>query len=211
MHAIPPHIEFEHIKGKENVLADSLPRQRCLGLHDDNDPEHPGQEYSKSIFDTDKNIINSLDNDQNSNDKFKINEQKYILDKNDTDNTHASSTSTNSLPQPWSLDLQKIRQLQQQDEYITKLIAKCKSSKNNEIRYYLDEQSITERSEMDLISFMPLWFLIPCNLIFCLSAIMHRDMMVPPDCTILLEETITGKSYITLVINMCIPAQNVNR
>ena len=37
MHAIPPYIEFKHIEGKENVLADSLSRLRCLGLHDDND------------------------------------------------------------------------------------------------------------------------------------------------------------------------------
>ena len=68
-----------------------------MGLHDTNDPEEPGQEYGKSIFDTDKNIINSLDNDQNSNDKFIIDGQQYILDKNDTDNTHASTISTTSL------------------------------------------------------------------------------------------------------------------
>ena len=50
MHPITPHIKFEHIKGKDNVLADSLARLRCLGLHDDNDPEQPGQEYGKSIL-----------------------------------------------------------------------------------------------------------------------------------------------------------------
>ena len=50
MHAITPHIEYEHIKGKENVLADSLSRLHCLSLHGDNDPEEPGQEYVKSIL-----------------------------------------------------------------------------------------------------------------------------------------------------------------
>ena len=40
MHAITPHVEFEHIKGKNNVLVDSLSRLGCLGLHDDNDPEY---------------------------------------------------------------------------------------------------------------------------------------------------------------------------
>ena len=39
IHSITPHIEFKYIKGKENVLADSLSRLRCLGLHDDNDPK----------------------------------------------------------------------------------------------------------------------------------------------------------------------------
>ena len=41
-------------------------------------------------------------------------------------------TCTNSLPHICTLDLQKLKQLQQQNEYITKLIAKCKFSKNNE-------------------------------------------------------------------------------
>ena len=50
MHAITPCIDFEHIKGKDNALADSLQRLRHLGLHDDNDPEEPGQECSKSIL-----------------------------------------------------------------------------------------------------------------------------------------------------------------
>ena len=63
MHALTPYIEFKHIKGKENVLADSLSRLRWLDLHDDNDPEEPGQECGKSIFDTDKNMTNSLDSD----------------------------------------------------------------------------------------------------------------------------------------------------
>ena len=27
MHAITPHIEFEHIKGRDNILGDSLSRQ----------------------------------------------------------------------------------------------------------------------------------------------------------------------------------------
>ena len=75
---------------------DSLLRLRCLGLHDNNNPDNnnPGQEYGKSIFDRDENILNGLDNDQNSNDKFKVDGQQYILDKNDTDNAHASITST---------------------------------------------------------------------------------------------------------------------
>ena len=50
MHALTPHIEFEHVNGKENVKADSLSRLRCLALHDDNDTEEPGQEYGKYIL-----------------------------------------------------------------------------------------------------------------------------------------------------------------
>ena len=49
---------------------------------------------------------------------------RYILDKNSTDNPHARSTHTDTC----HLDLQKLRQLQKQEENITKLISKCKSS-----------------------------------------------------------------------------------
>ena len=59
--SITPHIEFDLIKGKENALADILSRLRCLGLHDDNDPEESGQEYGKSIFDMDENTVNNVD------------------------------------------------------------------------------------------------------------------------------------------------------
>ena len=58
------------------------------------------------------------------------------------DNTHVSNTSTDSLPHTCNLNLQKSKQLQQQDENITKLIAKCMSSKNNETPYHLDKQGI---------------------------------------------------------------------
>ena len=81
MYVITPNIEFKQIKGKENVLADSLTRLQCLGLLDNHDPEEPGQEYGKSIFDMDKNMINILDSDENSNDKFEIDERQYIVDK----------------------------------------------------------------------------------------------------------------------------------
>ena len=52
-HSITPRIEFEHIKGKENILADSLSRLRYLGLHEDNGPEELGYEYGRSILNMD--------------------------------------------------------------------------------------------------------------------------------------------------------------
>ena len=36
----------------------------------------------------------------------------YILEKNDLDNTHASTRSTNSLPHACHVDLEKLKQLQ---------------------------------------------------------------------------------------------------
>ena len=72
IHSITHHIEVEHTKGKENVLADSLSRLRLLGLRDDNDHVESGQEYSESIFDMDKNTINSVDSDQHVDNNFKL-------------------------------------------------------------------------------------------------------------------------------------------
>ena len=50
IHALTPYIEFEHIKVKENILADSLSKLKPLGLYEANTPEKEGHEYGKSIF-----------------------------------------------------------------------------------------------------------------------------------------------------------------
>ena len=38
IHAITPYINFEHINGKENILADSLSQLWTLGLYKANEP-----------------------------------------------------------------------------------------------------------------------------------------------------------------------------
>ena len=52
-----------------------------------------------------------------------------IFQRNNADNTHASSTVTDSLHHTCHLDPQKCKQLQQQHKNITQLIAKFKSNK----------------------------------------------------------------------------------
>ena len=49
LHAIIPHIDFEHIKGRDTILADSLSRLKTLHLCKANDPKEPGIEYGKFI------------------------------------------------------------------------------------------------------------------------------------------------------------------
>ena len=48
--SIATYIDFEHINGKENILANTLSRLQTLDLYEDNDPEKPGHEYGKCIF-----------------------------------------------------------------------------------------------------------------------------------------------------------------
>ena len=65
-------------------------------------------------------MVNNIDSDQNLNDKFKIDRIQCFLDEKNLANTHARATDTNSLPHTCNLDPEKLKQLQQQDEYITK-------------------------------------------------------------------------------------------
>ena len=76
---------------------------------------------------------------------------------------------------------------------------------------WMSTVSYIEKSEVDLIFFMLLWFPKTCNHIFYMSATMYWDIVVPQNYTISLEEITTGKSYVQIAINMYVPAQNVNR
>ena len=88
----------------------------------------------------DENTVNSIDTDQNINNKSEIDGIKYFLDEKYLSNTRLQDTNINvtgtkSLPHICNLDPEKIIRLQQQDDYITKLIDKCKSMKNDKIPY----------------------------------------------------------------------------
>ena len=48
---ISPHITFQHIKGKDNIIADSLSHSQCLRLYEKSPPEKPDEEYGITIFD----------------------------------------------------------------------------------------------------------------------------------------------------------------
>ena len=47
---ISPYITFQHIKGKDNILADSLNHLQCLGLYERSPQEEPGEEFGIMIF-----------------------------------------------------------------------------------------------------------------------------------------------------------------
>ena len=43
IHTIAPYIGFEHLKGKENILADSLSRLKTPGLYEADKPKKNGK------------------------------------------------------------------------------------------------------------------------------------------------------------------------
>ena len=55
--SISLYITFQHIKGKDNILADSPSHLQCLGLYESGSPpEKPGEEYGITIFDEGETI-----------------------------------------------------------------------------------------------------------------------------------------------------------
>ena len=57
--SIMPYITFEHIKGKDNILADSLSHLQCLGLYEKIPPEKLGEDFGITIFDEGEIIYES--------------------------------------------------------------------------------------------------------------------------------------------------------
>ena len=56
MFLLSPHITFQYIEGKDNVLLDSLSHLQCLGLYEKSPPEKPGEDYGITIFDEGETI-----------------------------------------------------------------------------------------------------------------------------------------------------------
>ena len=53
-------MNFEHIKGKDNVLGHSILGLRTSGLYEANDPKELESEYGKSIFDTELQYVMTI-------------------------------------------------------------------------------------------------------------------------------------------------------
>ena len=85
IHAITPYINFEHIKGKENVLANSLSRLQTLGLYEANKPKKEGHEYGKSILNSETEMVCSIKSNQKVNQDFEVDGVKYQFDSKHED------------------------------------------------------------------------------------------------------------------------------
>ena len=94
--SLTPYIDFEHIKGKENELANSLSTLQVLGLHEANEPEKEGHEYSKSISNSEAEIVYSIGNNQMVNQGFEVEGFKHQFDAKHVDDLLLHDTSVNS-------------------------------------------------------------------------------------------------------------------
>ena len=132
------------------MLVDSLSSLRHLDLHEDHDPEESEYDYRKSFSDTNKNK-GCIDSDQNVNNKFEIIGIEYCLNGKDLAYFKSQGTSDHAIDSNSSLSMcnlhpEKVKQLQQQDGHITKIIGKCKLKKNNKTPYYLDKHVLLTKN-----------------------------------------------------------------
>ena len=115
MHAITPYIDYEHIKGRDNVMTDSLSRLETLGLYETSGLIELEREYGKFIFDTESEIICDVDISQHSNKEFEFKGIKYLIDEKELDDFSLQSTDTHSRDTnpsffKCSLDMTKVKQ-----------------------------------------------------------------------------------------------------
>ena len=78
-------------KSRVDILADSLSRLKTSDLNAANDPEEPGSEYGKSIFETESEIVCNVNINQHSNRVI-----KYLICENDQDDLPSQSKDENS-------------------------------------------------------------------------------------------------------------------
>ena len=71
-------MQFEHIQGKKNIIADAISRLRTFGLYQDHDNEDPRPTLDNTI----ENVIEEIHNIESTSQKFPvyINKHKLNLD-----------------------------------------------------------------------------------------------------------------------------------
>ena len=90
IHAITPYIKFKHIKGKENILADSLSQICTLGVCKANEAKK-GHEYGKS----ESEAVCSTKNSQKVNQTFEVDRVKYQPEEKHVDDLLYHNTLVN--------------------------------------------------------------------------------------------------------------------
>ena len=96
IHAITPYIDFEHIKGRDNILVESISRLKTLGLYKANDPNGQEVNMANLFFDTCSETICDFDINQHSSKELEIKGIKYLIDEKHLDNFPSQSTDAHS-------------------------------------------------------------------------------------------------------------------
>ena len=128
------NIQFEHIKGQNNILADTLSHLIDIGPDTQLTPEGKGYEFGYAVFEKLPKIKTFEINEVNLGDK-------HI--KNDQDLQDALQCIDNPIAPEW------LKHLQEQDATIETLKHKLKHNKLDKEYYSIDDQGLLTRKVVD--------------------------------------------------------------
>ena len=131
------NIEFDYIKGSNNVLADTMSRLVDIDPYTQQHPEGPGYEFSYAVFEEFSEVKTNT---------YEVNEvivgtQKEI--KSDSDLQDTLQCIENPIAP------ERLKRLQKQDAYIESLKHKLKNNKLDQEYYSLDEHKLLTRKVVD--------------------------------------------------------------
>ena len=118
-----------------------------MGLCEANKPQEERYEYGKYIFDSGTKC--NTENNQKGNNNIEVDCVKHQFDAKHVDDLLLHDTSVNPKhhdPPKCELDPTEVKQLQGQDIYLSKIIAKCKSQHHHDkTPHHLDEHGVMYR------------------------------------------------------------------
>ena len=132
------NIQFDYIKGSNNILADTLSRLIAIDPDTPTTPEEPGYEFGYAIFEEFLKVQTKT---------YEVNEVIVGTEKEITKNDPELQNSLQCIENP--IAPQSMRKLQQQDTNIEILKRKLQNNRLDKEYYSLDENELLTRKVID--------------------------------------------------------------
>ena len=132
------NIQFDYIKGSNNILADTLSRLIAIDPDTPTTPEEPGYEFGYAIFEEFPKVQTKT---------YEVNEVIVGTDKKIIKNDPELQNSLQCIQNP--IAPQRLRRLQQQDTNIEILKCKLQNNRLDKEYYSLDENELLTRKVID--------------------------------------------------------------
>ena len=132
------NIQFDYIKGSNNILADTLSRLIAIDPDTPTTPEEPGYEFGYAIFEEFLKVQTKT---------YEVNEVIVGMEKEIIENDPELQNSLQCIENP--IAPQRLRKLQQQDTNIEILKCKLQNNRLDKEYYSLDENELLTRKVID--------------------------------------------------------------
>ena len=132
------NIQFDYIKGSNNILADTLSRLIAIDPDTPTTPEEPGYEFGYAIFEEFPKVQTKT---------YEVNEVIVGMEKEIIKNDPELQNSLQCIENP--IAPQRLRKLQQQDTNIEILKCKLQNNRLDKEYYSLDENELLMRKVID--------------------------------------------------------------